>query len=246
MEGTIMSKGVAIVTGGTRGIGLGIVHGLREAGYDVAATYHGDEEAAKKCEEETGAKCFKFDVANFSSCQESCAQIAEEMGDISVLVNNAGKMKDGFLHKMPEENWHDIIETNLTSCFSMCRAVVGGMRERGFGRIINISSINGQKGQIGQTNYAAAKAGILGFTKALAQESARKNITVNAICPGYIETQMTADMNQDILASIVQQIPVGHMGDRRDIADIVVFLASEKAGFITGSTITANGGQYMV
>lgn len=241
-----MHKKIAIVTGGTRGIGLSIVRALREEGYDVAATYRGNEEAAQKCAEETGAKCFKFDVSNFDACQKSCAQISEEMGDISVLVNNAGKMKDGFLHKMPEENWHDIIETNLTSCFSMCRAVVEGMRGRGFGRIINISSINGQKGQMGQTNYAAAKAGILGFTKALAQESARKNITVNAICPGYVETEMTAAMDQDILESIVAQIPVGRMGQRQEIADIVVFLASEKAAFITGSTITANGGQYMI
>jgi len=239
-------KGVAVVTGGTRGIGLEITKALIEDGYKVAAVYHGNDEAAKKCSDETGASCFKFDVSSYADCEQGCAKIQQELGEISVLVNNAGITRDGALHKMPEENWHAVIETNMTSCFNMCRAVIGGMRERMSGRIINISSINGQKGQFGQTNYSAAKAGMLGFTKALALESAAKGITVNAICPGYIETDMTASMKQEVLDSIVRQIPVSRMGRPQEIADIVVFLASEKAGFITGSTISANGGQYLV
>lgn len=241
-----MSKGVAIVTGGTRGIGLEITRGLTEEGYDVAAVYHGNDEAAKACEQKTNARTFKFDVANFTACQEGCAKIEADMGPVSLLVNNAGITKDGVLHKMTEEQWHGVIETNLTSCFSMSRAVITGMRERGFGRIVNISSINGQKGQFGQTNYSAAKAGILGFTKALALESAAKGITVNAICPGYIATDMTTAMKQDVLESIVRQIPVARMGTPKEIADIVIFLASDKAGFINGATITANGGQYLI
>lgn len=237
---------VAIVTGGTRGIGLEITKGLMEAGYQVAAIYHGNDEAAKACEQQTNARAFKFDVADFNACQDGVAKIEEEMGPVSVLVNNAGITRDGMMHKMAPELWHDVMETNLTSCFNMCRAVINGMRERGFGRIINISSINGQKGQFGQTNYSAAKAGMLGFTKALALESAAKGITVNAICPGYIATDMTSSMKQDVLDSIIRQIPVARMGSPREIADIVAFLASDKAGFINGSTITANGGQYMV
>ncbi len=239
-------KGVAIVTGGTRGIGLEITAALEEEGYKVAAIYHGNDEAAKACEQQTNARTFKFDVSNFDECQKGCALIEEEMGPVSVLINNAGITKDGVLHKMGFDQWHAVMETNLTSCFSMSRAVINGMRERGFGRIINISSINGQKGQFGQTNYSAAKAGILGFTKALALESAAKGITVNAICPGYIATDMTSSMKQDVLDSIVRQIPVARMGTPKEIADIVIFLASEKAGFINGATMTANGGQYMV
>ncbi len=241
-----MSKGVAIVTGGTRGIGLEITRGLMEEGYQVAAVYHGNDDAAKACEQQTNARAFKFDVAKFSDCQEGCAKIEAEMGPVSLLVNNAGITKDGVLHKMTEDQWHAVVETNLTSCFSMSRAVINGMRERGFGRIVNISSINGQKGQFGQTNYSAAKAGILGFTKALALESAAKGITVNAICPGYIATDMTSAMKQDVLDSIVRQIPVARMGTPKEIADIVIFLASDKAGFINGATITANGGQYLI
>ena len=241
-----MSKGVAIVTGGTRGIGLEITRGLVAEGYTVAAVYHGNEDAAKSCETETGAKTYKFDVADFDACQEGCAQIEKELGGVNLLVNNAGITKDAVLHKMTAEVWHTVVETNLTSCFSMCRAVINGMRERGFGRIVNISSINGQKGQFGQTNYSAAKAGILGFTKALALESAAKGITVNAICPGYIATDMTASMKQDVLDSIIRQIPVARMGTPKEVADIVIFLASDKAGFINGATITANGGQYLV
>lgn len=240
-----MSKGVAIVTGGTRGIGLEITRGLVEEGYQVAAIYHGNEEAAKICEQQTNARTFKIDVADFDACQSGCAAIEAEMGAITLLVNNAGITKDGVLHKMTSDQWHNVVETNLTSCFNMSRAIINGMRERGFGRIVNISSINGQKGQFGQTNYSAAKAGILGFTKALALESAAKGITVNAICPGYIATDMTSAMKQDVLDSIVRQIPVARMGTPKEVADIVVFLASDKAGFINGATITANGGQYL-
>jgi acetoacetyl-CoA reductase len=239
-----MSK-VAVVTGGTRGIGFAITKALIAEGYQVAALYHGNEEAAQKCASETGAKVFKADVSNFSNCQKAIADIESSIGPISVLVNNAGITKDGMLHKMPEDNWHAVIETNLTSCFNMCRAVIEGMRTRQFGRIINISSINGQKGQLGQTNYSAAKAGMLGFTRALALESAAKGITVNAICPGYIATDMTSSMPQEVLDSIIRQIPAARMGKPEEIADMVAFLASEKAAFITGSTMTVNGGQYI-
>lgn len=239
-----MSK-VAVVTGGTRGIGLSITKALIAEGYFVAALYHGNEEAAQKCATETGAKVFKADVANFAECQKAIADIESSLGAVSILVNNAGITKDGMLHKMPEDTWHAVIETNLTSCFNMCRAVIEGMRTRQFGRIINISSINGQKGQLGQTNYSAAKAGMLGFTRALALESAAKGITVNAICPGYIATDMTSSMPQEILDSIIRQIPAARMGKPEEIADMVAFLASEKAAFITGSTMTVNGGQYI-
>ena len=238
-------KGIAIVTGGTRGIGLDITRALAADGYKVAAVYHGNEEAAKACEQETGAKAFKADVGNFDACMAMCADIEKNYGPVQVLVNNAGITKDGMMHKMDAANWHSVIETNLTSCFNMSRAVINAMRERGFGRIINISSINGQKGQFGQTNYSAAKAGMIGFTKALALESAAKGITVNVICPGYIATDMTSAMKQEVLDSIVKQIPVSRMGKPDEVAAIVSFLASEKAAFITGSTITANGGQYM-
>lgn len=238
--------GTAIVTGGTRGIGLDITRALTKAGFKVAAIYHGNEDAAKACEAETGAKAYKFDVANFQACQDGVAQVEAELGPVSVLVNNAGITRDGMMHKMTEAQWTEVILTNLTSCFSMSRAVITGMRERGYGRIVNISSINGQKGQFGQTNYSAAKAGMLGFTKALALESAAKGITVNAICPGYIATDMTSSMKQDVLESIIRQIPAARMGKPEEIADLVVFLSSDKAGFINGSTITANGGQYMV
>ncbi len=240
-----MGKAVAIVTGGTRGIGLEITKALVEEGYDVAAIYHGNEEAAKACAQQTNARTFKIDVSDFEACQAGCAAIESEMGPISLLVNNAGITKDGVLHKMTAQGWKDVLDTNLTSCFNMSRGVITGMRERGFGRIINISSINGQKGQFGQTNYSAAKAGILGFTKALALESAAKGITVNAICPGYIATDMTSAMKPEVLDSIVRQIPAARMGTPREVAEIVVFLASDKAGFINGATLTANGGQYM-
>lgn len=236
---------IAIVTGGTRGIGFSITKALIAEGYKVAALYHGNEEAAQKCAAETGAKVYKADVADFAACQSVVAQIESEMGPVDILVNNAGITKDGMLHKMPEDNWHAVIETNLTSCFNMCRAVIAGMRERGFGRIVNISSINGQKGQLGQCNYSAAKAGMLGFTRALALESAAKGITVNAICPGYIATDMTSAMPQEVLDSIIRQIPAARMGKPEEIADMVVFLASDRAAFVTGATMSVNGGQYM-
>ncbi|MCB9991284.1 MAG: acetoacetyl-CoA reductase [Rhodospirillales bacterium] len=242
-----MTKGVAVVTGGTRGIGLSISRALLADGYKVAAIYFGNNEAAINYEKEANGngKAFKFDVANYEACERGCAEIEQELGEIGVLVNNAGITRDGLLHKMPPENWHSVIETNLTSCYNMCRSIVPKMRERNFGRVVNISSINGQKGQFGQANYAAAKAGMIGFTKALALESAAKGITVNVICPGYIETDMTGAMKQEVLDSIVKQIPVARMGKPEEIADIVSFLASDKAGFVTGSTIAANGGQYM-
>ncbi len=236
---------VAVVTGGTRGIGLSITKALIADGYQVAALYHGNEEAAKKCADETGAKVYKADVADFQACRDAIVKIESEMGPVDILVNNAGITKDGMLHKMPEENWHAVIETNLTSCFNMSHAVISGMRDRKFGRIINISSINGQKGQLGQCNYSAAKAGMLGFTKALAQESAAKGITVNAICPGYIATEMTSAMPQEVLDSIIRQIPAARMGKPEEIADMVIFLASDRASFVNGATMSVNGGQYM-
>lgn len=237
---------IAIVTGGTRGIGLEITRALSQDGFKVAALYFGNDEAAKKCADETGAVPFKADVGVFKICDEIVTAIETQLGPVHTLVNNAGITRDGMLHKMAPEAWHEVIQTNLGSCFNMCRAVINGMRERNAGRIINISSINGQKGQFGQTNYSAAKAGMIGFTKALAQESAGKNITVNAICPGYIETEMTGAMKPEVLDSIIRGIPVARMGRPDEIAAIVAFLASDKAGFITGSTISANGGQYMV
>jgi acetoacetyl-CoA reductase len=236
---------VAIVTGGTRGIGLEITKKLADDGYKVAAFYFGNNDAAQRCADATGAVPYKVDVANFNECEKAVADIEANIGPVHVLVNNAGITRDGTLHKMTPEAWHEVIETNLTSCFNMSRAVINAMRERSKGRIVNISSINGQKGQFGQTNYSAAKAGMIGFTKALAQESAAKGITVNAICPGYIETEMTGAMKQEVLDSIIRGIPVARMGRPDEIAAIVSFLSSDAAGFITGSTISANGGQYM-
>ncbi len=236
---------VAIVTGGTRGIGFEISKALSADGFKVAAIYHGNEEAAEAFRKELGGMAVKCDVGDYASCEKAVAEIESALGPVLVLVNNAGITKDGVLHKMSAENWHAVIETNLTSCFNMCRAVINGLRERSFGRIINISSINGQKGQFGQTNYSAAKAGMIGFTKALALENAAKGVTVNAICPGYIATDMTAAMRPEVLESIIKQIPAGRMGQPEEVAALVVFLASDKAGFINGSTLTANGGQYM-
>lgn len=239
-------NGVAIVTGGTRGIGLEISKALKDDGYKVVALYFGNEEAASKFRDETGCQTYKVDVSNYDACDLAIKDIEQNIGNVDVLVNNAGITRDGAFHKMDLKNWRDVMETNLTSCFNMCRVVINGMRERNFGRIINVSSINGQKGQFGQVNYSAAKSGMLGFTKALAIESAAKGITVNAICPGYIETEMTGAMRQEVLDSIIRQIPVTRMGRPDEIAAIVSFLASQKASFITGATITANGGQYMV
>ncbi len=236
---------VAIVTGGTRGIGLEISKSLIKGGYKVAAFYAGNEMAAKVFEKECGGMAVKVDVGQFDKCEKAAAKVEKALGPVTVLVNNAGIARDGMLHKMSEENWHDVIETNLSSCYNMCRSVITGMRERGDGRIINISSINGQKGQLGQVNYSAAKAGMIGFTKALALESARKGITVNAVCPGYIKTEMTEGMDSAALESIIKQIPIGRMGAPHEIAALVAFLVSEEAAFITGATMTANGGQYM-
>ncbi len=236
---------VAIVTGGTRGIGLEISKRLIDDGYKVAAFYAGNDAAAKAFKDETGGMAVKVDVCDFEKCEAAAKKVAKELGAVTTLVNNAGITRDGMLHKMPEDNWHDVIATNLTSCYNMCRAVMSGMRDQGYGRIINISSINGQKGQLGQTNYSAAKAGMLGFTKALALESARKGITVNAICPGYIKTEMTEAMDSAVLESIVKQIPMGRMGTPAEIASLVAYLSSKEAAFITGATFSANGGQYM-
>lgn len=236
---------VALVTGGTRGIGAAICEALKAAGCSVAANYAGNDAAAAAFTEKTGIPAFKWDVSDFAACQAGIAEVTEKVGPIDVLVNNAGITRDGMLHKMSPENWHAVINTNLTSVFNMCRNVIDGMRDRNYGRIVNISSINGQKGQMGQTNYSAAKAGEIGFTKALAQEVARKGITVNAICPGYIATEMVSAVPPDVLAKIVANIPVGRLGQAEEIARCVVFLAADEAGFITGSTLSANGGQLL-
>jgi acetoacetyl-CoA reductase len=238
---------VALVTGGTRGIGGAISRALKNAGYTVAANYAGNDEAAKKFHTEAKIGVYKWDVGNYEACAAGVKAVEAELGPIEILVNNAGITRDAMFHKMSAEQWGQVINTNLTSLFNMCRAVIEGMRERNFGRIINISSVNGQKGQMGQVNYSAAKAGDLGFTKALAQESARKGITVNAICPGYIATEMVMAVPKDVLEkSILPQIPTARLGQPDEVARCVVFLASDDAGFITGSTLTANGGQYMI
>jgi len=237
-------KGVAVVTGGTRGIGLAITKRLISDGFKVAAIYQGNDQAAQDCERETGAKAYKLDVTNIEDCMSICVQIENDMGPINVLVNNAGITKDGFLHKMKKDDWDAVIATNLTSCFNMCRAIVPQMRGRSFGRIVNISSINGQKGQVGQTNYAAAKAGMIGFTKALALENIRKGITANVVCPGYIATDMTSAMPQEVLDAIIKQIPAGRMGNPEEVADEVSKLVSGGT-FRTGDVVSMNGGQYM-
>lgn len=230
----------ALVTGGTRGIGAEISKALRADGYTVIANYAGNKKVADEFEKETGIKTLKFDVSDYNSVQKALDGV-----EVDILVNNAGITKDRMLHKMDVSDWQDVMRVNLDSCFNLCRAVIPSMRVKGWGRVINISSINGQKGQMGQCNYAAAKAGMLGFTKSLALENAIKKITVNAICPGYIETEMTGAMDAGVLENIVRQIPKGRMGKAEEIAAIVSFLASDKAAFINGSTITANGGQYM-
>jgi acetoacetyl-CoA reductase len=235
----------AIVTGGTRGIGEAISMALKDAGYKVAAGYAGNEERAREFTERTGIRAFKWDVGDFQACKESVAAIEAELGPIEVLVNNAGITRDNVMHRMTFEQWNEVIQTNLTSCFNMCRAVIDGMRERGFGRIVNIGSINGQAGQYGQVNYAAAKSGIHGFTKALAQEGAAKGITVNAIAPGYIDTDMVRAVPPNVLEKIVARVPVGRLGRADEIARGVLFLVADDAGFITGSTLSINGGQHM-
>ncbi len=237
---------VALVTGGTRGIGRAVSVALKDAGYSVVASYAGNDEAANKFKSETGIPVYKFDVGNFDACANAIKMIEGDIGPIEVLVNNAGITRDRPLHKMGKEEWDAVVNTNLSSLFNMCRNVIDGMRSRSFGRIVNISSINGQKGQFGQTNYAAAKAGDLGFTRALALETASKGITVNAVAPGYIGTEMVRAVPEDVLNSkILPLIPVGRLGEPEEIARCVVFLASDEAGFITGSTLSANGGQLM-
>ena len=237
---------VALVTGGTRGIGEAISIGLKEAGYKVAANYAGNDVAAAAFKEKTGIAVYKFDVGSFDDCKEAAAKIEADLGPVDVLVNNAGITRDATFHRMTPEQWNDVLRTNLDSVFNLTRPVYEGMRNRGFGRIINISSINGQKGQYGQANYSAAKAGMIGFTKALAQEGAAKGVTVNCIAPGYIGTEMVRAVPAEVLnTKIIPQIPVGRLGEPAEVARCVTFLASDDAGFITGSTLTANGGQYI-
>ncbi|MEW8505855.1 MAG: acetoacetyl-CoA reductase [Candidatus Thiodiazotropha sp.] len=236
---------VALVTGGTRGIGEAISVALKDAGYTVAANYGGNEEAAKAFSERTGIPAYRFDVSDYEAVTSSIGQIEQEVGPIEILVNNAGITRDGTMHKMSFEKWDKVIQTNLASCFNTCHAVINGMRERGFGRIVNIGSVNGQAGQYGQVNYAAAKSGIHGFTKALALEGATKGITVNAVAPGYVATDMVRAVPEDILEKIIMTIPVGRLGEPEDIARSVLFLVADDAGFITGSTLSVNGGQHM-
>jgi acetoacetyl-CoA reductase len=238
---------VAVVTGGTRGIGAAISKALKAAGYTVAANYGGNDEAAQKFKAETGIAVYKWDVSSYEACAAGLQQVETDLGPVEILVNNAGITRDATFHRMKPEQWAAVINTNLNSLFNMCRPVIEGMRGRKFGRIINISSINGQKGQLGQTNYSAAKAGEIGFTKALAHENARVGVTVNAICPGYINTEMVQAVPKDVLEkSILPLIPAGRLGEPEEIARCVVFLASDDAGFITGSTLSANGGQVMI
>ena len=238
---------IAIVTGGTRGIGAAISGALKEAGCKVIANYAANDEAARAFKADAGIEVMKWDVGDFEACGTAVKEVESEFGPVDILVNNAGITRDVMLHKMTLEQWLAVINTNLNSQFNMCRPVIEGMRARGFGRIITISSINAQKGQMGQANYCAAKAGELGFTKALAQENAAKGITVNAVCPGYIGTEMVRAVPKDVLEKrILPQIPAGRLGEPEEVARCVVFLASEEAGYITGSTLSVNGGQYMV
>ena len=236
---------VALVTGGTRGIGASISMALKDAGYSVAATYGGNDEAAAKFTAETGIATYKWSVADYDACAEGIAKVEADLGPVDVLVNNAGITRDAPFHRMTREQWQEVMDTNLSGVFNMTHPLWPGMRERKFGRIINISSINGQKGQFGQVNYSAAKAGDIGFTKALAQEGARAGITVNTICPGYIATEMVMAVPEKVRESIISTIPVGRLGEPEEIARAVVFLAADDAGFVTGSTMTVNGGQYL-
>ena len=240
-----MKNKVALVTGGTRGIGKAIAVDLKKAGCKVVASYQGNEEAALAFKKETGINIAKFDVSDFDQCQRGVREIEDTVGPIDILINNAGITRDGFMHKMGEESWDAVLGTNLKSCFNMARAVIEGMRSRNFGRIITISSINGQTGQMGQTNYAAAKAGVFGFTKSLARECANKGITVNAVAPGYINTDMVAAVHPDVMKGILAKIPVGRLGEAKEVARAVCFLAADEAGFITGETLSINGGQNM-
>jgi acetoacetyl-CoA reductase len=236
---------VAVVTGGTRGIGRAISVALNNAGYRVAANYGGNDQAAQSFNVETGIPVFKFDVSDFNACTQGIKAIEGALGPVDILVNNAGITRDTTMHRMSHDQWNAVIQTNLTSCFNTARAVVDGMRSRGFGRIVNIGSINGQAGQYGQVNYAAAKSGIHGFTKALAQEGAARGITVNAVAPGYVDTEMVRAVPADVLEKIIARIPVGRLGKAEDIARTVLFLIADEADFITGSTLSVNGGQHM-
>jgi acetoacetyl-CoA reductase len=236
---------VAFVTGGTRGIGRAIVERLKADGLKVAAGYSGNEEAAQVCSRDLGVMVVKGNVGVFDDCKRAVEQVTAELGPVDVLVNNAGITRDAVFHKMTVDQWVDVVSVNMNSVFNMTRQVIEGMRERGWGRVINISSINGQKGQMGQANYSAAKAGMIGFTKALALENAKKGVTVNAIAPGYIDTEMVQAVPEKVLQGIIDQIPVGRLGRGEEIADVVSFLAGERAGFVTGATLTINGGQFM-
>src|SRR3954467_2464173 len=236
---------VAVVTGGTRGIGEAISVALRDAGMTVAANYAGNEEKARQFTERTGIKAYKWDVGDFDACQAGVAQVESDLGPVDVLVNNAGITRDGTMKRMTRDMWDEVIDVNLGGCFNMAKAVWDGMNARKWGRVVNIGSINGQAGQYGQVNYAAAKSGIHGFTKALAQEGARSGVTVNAIAPGYIDTDMVAAVPEDVLGKIVAKIPVGRLGKAEEIARGVAFLVDENAGFVTGSTLSINGGQHM-
>lgn len=235
----------AVVTGGTRGIGAAISQHLKQMGYNVIANYVSNKKAAEEFHKVTNVDIMQWDVCDFESCKKAIEEISIKYGPIDVLVNNAGITRDGFLHKSTPQIWNEVISTNLTSCFNMCHCVIPSMREKSFGRVINVSSINGQKGQIGQVNYSAAKAGIIGFTKALALECATKGITVNAVAPGYIHTEMVAAIPENVLPTIIAQIPLGRLGTPEEIASVVGFLAADTSGFITGATISANGGQYL-
>jgi acetoacetyl-CoA reductase len=237
---------VALVTGGTRGIGHAIVERLKADGMKVAAGYSGNDAAAEACVRDLGVMVIKGNVGNFEDCKSAAEAVERELGPIDVLVNNAGITRDGVFHKMTPEQWSEVIRVNMDSLFNMTRQVIEGMRDRGWGRIVNISSINGQKGQMGQTNYSAAKAGMIGFTKALALENAKKGVTVNCIAPGYIDTEMVQAVPEKVLEGIIAQIPVGRLGRGEEIADMVAFLAGERAGYVTGATLALNGGQYMV
>ncbi|CAN7426879.1 beta-ketoacyl-ACP reductase [Phenylobacterium sp. LjRoot225] len=236
---------VAFVTGGTRGIGLAIAERLKADGFKVAAGYSGNEKAAGACADRLGVMVVKGNVGVFEDCKRAVEQVEAALGPVDVLVNNAGITRDGVFHRMTPEQWGEVIRVNMDSVYNMTRQVIEGMRERGWGRIINISSINGQKGQIGQTNYSAAKAGMIGFTKALALENAKKGVTVNAIAPGYIDTEMVQAVPENVLQSIIDQIPVGRLGRGEEIADVVSYLAGERAGYVTGATMSLNGGQFM-
>ena len=238
-------KQLALITGGTRGIGKAISIALKDQGYSVIANYGGNDKAAKEFTTETGLEAYKFDVADFDACKKGVEEIVSKHGEISVLVNNAGITRDSALHKMNLEQWQKVIDVNLTSCFNMCNAIVPSMRNNNYGRIVNISSVNGQMGQFGQTNYSSAKAGVFGFSKALARENAGKGITVNCIAPGYIDTEMVANVSEDVLKEIIAKVPVGRLGKPEEIARAVVFLTDKNAGFITGETISVNGGLEM-